>query len=163
VNLKALVYNLHSIRRYLNSRAGATSTSETGDSKRPKILAIVKANAYGHGAVPVARTLAKAGADWLGVTCSAEGIELRDGSVRKPILLLTGFWEGEEKRVIKNKLTPTITRCEQLKLLDRAAKQARVAPFSFHLKIDSGMNRLGILPSDIPRFVEVLADCRHLR
>src|SRR6185295_16798418 len=148
---------------HLDSRAGAASNIGGAHSESRKILAIVKANAYGHGAVPVARTLARAGADWLGVTCSAEGIELRDGGVRKPILLLTGFWEGEEKRIIKNNLTPTVTRCEQLALLDRAVARARVAPFPFHLKIDSGMNRLGISPSDIPCFAQTLAGCRHLR
>src|SRR3954465_12806607 len=110
VNLKALVHNFRAIRQHLDSRAGATAKIDGKDSQAPKILAIVKANAYGHGAVPVARTLAKAGADYLGVTCSAEGIELREGGVHKPILLLTGFWDGEENSVIKNKLTPTITR-----------------------------------------------------
>ena len=159
VRLGALVHNLRSIQRHLASRAKPAGSR----SVRPKILAVVKANAYGHGAVPVARALARAGADWLGVTCSAEGIELRDGGIRKPILLLTGFWEGEEKRLLKHRLTPAVTRCEQLWLLERAAARARRGPLSFHLKIDSGMNRLGISPSDVASFAQTLAGCPHLR
>ena len=155
VDLRALAHNLRSIRRRL-----ATGRKSAGSrSKPPQVLAVVKANAYGHGAVPVARALAKSGADWFGVTCSAEGIELREGGVRNPILLLTGFWEGEEKRIIQHNLTPAVTRCEQLLLLERAAARARLRkPFSFHLKIDSGMNRLGISPSDVPCFAKTLAE-----
>ena len=159
VRLGALVHNLRSIQRHLASRAKPAGSR----SARPKILAVVKANAYGHGAVPVARALARAGADWLGVTCSAEGIELREGGIRKPILLLTGFWEGEEKHLLKHRLTPAVTRCEQLWLLERAAARARRGPLSFHLKIDSGMNRLGISPSDVASFAQTLAGCPHLR
>jgi alanine racemase len=159
VKLSALAHNLRSIQRRLASRRKATGAR----LERPKILSVVKANAYGHGAVPVARALAKAGSDWFGVTCSAEGIELREGGIRKPILLLTGFWEGEEKRVVQHDLTPAVTRCEQLPLLERAAARARRGRFSFHLKIDTGMNRLGLSPSDVPCFARALADCPHLR
>jgi alanine racemase len=158
VKLGALASNLRSIQRHLEKQSRASGSR----AKLPKILAVVKANAYGHGAVPVARALAKAGAEWFGVTCSAEGIELREGGLRKPVLLLTGFWPGEEKRIIKNRLTPTVTRCEQLQLLERAAARSGREPFPFHLKIDSGMNRLGISPSDIPCFARTLADCPHL-
>jgi alanine racemase len=158
VKLGALTHNLRAIRRHLVSRR-----KEAGAKAAPRILAVVKANAYGHGAVPVARALGKAGADWFGVTCSAEGIELREGGIRKPILLLTGFWEGEERRVLQHDLTPAVTRCEQLWLLERAAARARRGPAAFHLKIDSGMNRLGISPADVPCFARTLASCPHLR
>ena len=85
VRLGALTHNIKAIRRYINANGGPN-----GGTAR-KILAIVKANAYGHGSVPVSRALARAGADWFGVTCTAEGIELREGKIRKPILVLTGF------------------------------------------------------------------------
>src|SRR3990170_8844522 len=138
VSLTALEANLRAMRRHIGTQR--------------KILAVVKGNAYGHGAVPVSKALARAGADWFGVTCSGEGIELREGGIRKPILLLTGFWEGEEKHLLKHRLTPAVTRCEQLWLLERAAARARRGPLLFHLKIDSGMNRLGIAPPDVPCF-----------
>ena len=88
----------------------------------PKILAVVKSNAYGLGAVPISKALQKAGADWFGVTCANEGIELREAGIRKPILVLTGFWPGEEKRLMQNRLTPTVTRLEDVRHLERAAK-----------------------------------------
>src|SRR5579862_5664195 len=105
IRLGALTRNLRAIRKRVNPPG-------TPRAVQRKILAVVKANAYGHGAVPVSRALAKAGADWFGVTSTAEGIELREGKIRKPILVLTGFWPGEEKRLIQNNLTPAITRCE---------------------------------------------------
>src|ERR1700686_2966526 len=89
IRLGALKRNLRAIQKRVNPPG-------TPRSARRKILAVVKANAYGHGAVPVARALADAGTEWFGVTCSAEGMELRRGGIRNRILLLTGFWPGEE-------------------------------------------------------------------
>ena len=133
VSLKALEHNLKVVRRHIGPK--------------PEILAVVKSNGYGLGAVPVAKTLQKAGANRFGVTCGDEGIELRESGIRKPILVLTGFWPGEEARFIKNHLTPTVTRLEDVRHLERAAKAARVkSRLRFHLKVNTGMNRLGILP-----------------
>ena len=156
IRLSALAHNIKAIRRHIDS-------GETRSAKGPqrKILAVVKANAYGHGAVPVSRALAKAGADWFGVTSTAEGIELREGKIRKPILVLTGFWPGEEKRLIQHDLTPAITRCEQLRFLERAAARAR-RRVKFHVKFQTGMNRLGLSPGDVPCFARTLAASPHL-
>ena len=148
VSLGALTHNLRAIRRHVNPRVRRAG-------ERRKILAVIKSNAYGHGIVPVARALSRARADWFGVTCSAEGAELRESGIREPILILTGFWAGEEQRILEHNLTPAIMRAEQLKLLEQAAarsRRARRGPVGFHLKIDSGMNRLGIAPSEIPAF-----------
>ncbi|MGC2332121.1 MAG: alanine racemase [Candidatus Acidiferrales bacterium] len=150
VSLKAIAKNLAVIRRHIGPK--------------PKILAVVKANAYGLGAVPVSKALAKAGADRFGVTCQNEGIELRDAGIRKPILVLTGFWPGEEKNFIRYGLTPTVTRLEDVRHLERAAKAARAkSPLRFHLKINTGMNRLGLPADEIDAFTSVLADCRHIQ
>jgi len=162
INLSALADNFRAIRKYVNP---------PGERLREprKVLAVVKGNAYGHGAAPVAKALAKAGAEWFGVTCSAEGIELREAGIKNPILLMTGFWPGEERRIVEHRLTTAVTRCEQLPLLQRAAaavsRSARRAskPVEFHLKIDSGMNRLGIAPGDVDCFARQLAQCKHLR
>jgi len=86
ISTTAIAKNLAVIRKHIGPK--------------PKILAVVKANAYGLGAVPVSKALAKAGADRFGVTCQNEGIELREAGIRKPILVLTGFWPGEEKSFI---------------------------------------------------------------
>jgi alanine racemase len=156
IRLSALAHNMKAIRRHVNSGAAGAGSQSTR-----KILAVVKANAYGHGAVPVARALGRAGADWFGVTCTAEGIELRNGKIRKPILVLTGFWPGEEKRLLEYDLTPAITRCEQLRMLERAAARMR-RRVKFHVKFQTGMNRLGLSPGDVTCFARTLASCPHI-
>jgi len=160
ISLKAIVKNLQVIRTHIGPR--------------PKILAVVKSNAYGLGAVPIAKTLQKAGVEWFGVTCANEGIELREAGIRKRILVLTGFWPGEEKRLIQNNLTLTVTRVEDVHHLERAAKslngkspigkskRGKSGRVPFHLKINSGMNRLGISPPEMEAFAVALADCRHI-
>src|SRR6202140_1467081 len=158
VSLSALTHNLRAIRNHVNPKGTR--------APRRKILAVIKSNAYGHGIVPVARALSKVRADWFGVTCSAEGAELRESGIREPILILTGFWAGEEKRILENHLTPAIMSADQLRLLEKAASRPRKSPkgpVDFHLKIDTGMNRLGIPPSEIPAFARALADCPHVR
>ncbi len=159
VRLGALAQNLSALQRHMRE------TLPRG-SRGPLILAVVKANAYGHGAVPVARALAKAGADWFGVACTAEGAELRNGGIRKPILVMGGFWPGEEKHLLAYRLTPAITRLDQLCHLERAAardRRGQRARIGFHLKVDSGMNRLGISPQEVDALARILPDCPHLR
>ena len=157
VSASALAHNLRAIRDFVNPP----------DEKRKaprKVLSIVKGNGYGHGGPQVAKILEKAGSDWFGVTCTNEGIDVRKAGVRKPILVLTSFWPGEETNLLKYDLTPVIHRCEQLKALDRAAaKRSPRKPVSFHLKIDTGMNRLGIATSDVECFAGRLVKCKHLR
>src|ERR1700683_94151 len=150
VSLAAIARNLRTVRKHVGTKT--------------QILAVVKSNAYGLGAVPVAKALQKAGAERFGVTCANEGIELRESGIRKPILVLTGFWPGEEHRLIKNRLTPAVTRLEDVRHLERAAKAARgKSRLRFHLKINTGMNRLGILPSELEAFASALADSRHIQ
>src|SRR3989440_339604 len=157
VSLGALAYNLEAIRKYVNP------VQEKRKSPR-KILSIVKGNGYGHGGPQVAKALEKAGSDWFGVTCTDEGIAVREAGVRKPILVLTGFVPGEETRLLRHDLTAVIHRCDQLPLLERAAARSGGRKrASFHLKIDTGMNRLGIAPTDIECFARQLGKCKHLQ
>jgi alanine racemase len=154
VSLGALAYNLEAIRKYVNPPHEKRKTPR-------KILCIVKGNGYGHGGPEVARALEKAGSDWFGVTCTDEGIAVRQNGVRKPILVLTSFVPGEESRLVEHDLTAVIHRCEQLELLNRAAAHRggkKATPF--HLKIDTGMNRLGVASSDMDCFARQL--CKHL-
>jgi alanine racemase len=165
VDLGALSENFRSIRKFVNPPEEKRKTPR-------KILCIVKGNGYGHGGPQVAKALEKAGSDWFGVTCTEEGIAVREAGVRKPILVLTSFWPGEESRLIEHDLTAVIHRCEQLKQLDRAAarsgrplgrsRSAARRKVLFHLKMDTGMNRLGIAPSDVECFARELAKCKHL-
>lgn len=170
IHTRALESNLRAIRRHLDSGASAQARShaqqgkETVKRKRVQILAVVKGDGYGHGAVGAAMAFAKAGADWFGVTCAAEGAELRESGVRKPILVLTGFWDGEEESLIEFNLTPAVTHCSQVLRLERAARARRLrGPLGFHLKIDTGMNRLGISPESVDCLARTLHDCPHLR
>ena len=153
ISIADILHNLRVIRRQVGTQR--------------KILAVVKANAYGLGSVPISRALARAGTEWLGVTCSREGIELREAGIRKRILVLTGFWPGEEEILLLHGLTPTVTRVDQLRPLEkvaaRAAGRKRNFRAPFHLKINTGMNRLGIEPRDVDAFAKELERCPHLK
>src|SRR5271154_229638 len=157
VSLGALAENFRAIRKFVNP------PEEKRKAPR-KILCIVKGNGYGHGGPQVAKALEKAGSDWFGVTCTEEGIAVREAGVRGPVLILTSFVAGEEKRLLEHDLTPVIHRCEQLAALDKAAgRRGSRKPAGFHLKIDTGMNRIGIAPSDVECFARELGKCKHLR
>ncbi|MGH9914443.1 MAG: alanine racemase, partial [Pyrinomonadaceae bacterium] len=107
------------------------------------VMAVVKANAYGHGAVECARRLAREGADWFGVAILEEAITLRESGIKEPILVLGGIWPGQEEASIKYHLTPVIYRFDRLKSLERAVRAARMQ-IDVHIKIDTGMGRLGL-------------------
>jgi alanine racemase len=157
VSLGALAHNLEAIRKYVNP------PEEKRKSPR-KILSIVKGNGYGHGGPQVAKALEKAGSDWFGVTCTDEGIAVRQAGVRKPILLLTSFVPGEESRLVEHDLTAVIHRCEQLESLNRAAaRRGGKKAVPFQLKVDTGMNRLGIATGDVECFARQLGKCKHLQ
>src|SRR5947207_12486518 len=157
VSLGALAHNLAAIRNYVNP---------PGEKRKAprKIPSIVKGNGYGHGGPQVAKALERAGSDWFGVTCTDEGIAVRQNGVRKPILVLTSFVPGEESRLVEQDLTAVIHRCEQLELLNRAAaRRGGRKRVPFHLKIDTGMNRLGVSSTDMDCFARQLGKCKHLQ
>ncbi len=126
------------------------------------ICAIVKADGYGHGAVESARALELEGARWFGVTSLDEAIPLREADIRGRILLMTGFWRGEEEEIVRLGLTPTIWEVAQIDLLERAAARVGVARHAVHLKVDTGMGRLGVAPEDLPRVCAALKASPHL-
>jgi len=127
-----------------------------------EVMCVVKADAYGHGALEVTRVLAGEGARWFAVSSVDEGVQLRAAGIVEPqILVMGGFLPDEGDRLVQHHLSPAIHSIEQLRALDQLAAGAG-APIPFHLKIDSGMNRLGTLaaPAEI---VKVLAQARHVR
>ena len=91
------------------------------------VCAIVKADAYGHGAVECARALEQEGSRWFGVTSLDEAIPLREADIRGRILLMTGFWRGEEAEIVRLKLTPTVWEPGQIALFEKAAAALKVA------------------------------------
>lgn len=126
-----------------------------------RYMAVVKADAYGHGAIKCAERLEQEGADWFGVALPEEGVELRKNGIKKPILSF-GFYEGQEPLVLENRLTPVIFRLELAKKIDRAAKE-RGLTADVHIKVDTGMNRVGVRCDEFKDFVEKLKEFRHLR
>jgi len=148
VSLAALRHNFRTVQRRIGTGVD--------------ICAIVKADAYGHGAVECARALEQEGAGWFGVTSLDEAIPLRDGGVRGRILLLTGFWRGEEEEIVRLKLTPTVWETAQIELLEKAAASIGVRQHAVHLKVDTGMGRLGVAPEDLPGVCSALKSSPHL-
>lgn len=110
------------------------------------VCAVVKANAYGHGAVECARALEAAGAQWFGVTTTMEGVRLREAGIKARILLMTGFWRGEQAALIDHQLTPAIWEWWQVGALESELVKRNAGPQSFavHIKVDTGMARLGV-------------------
>lgn len=117
-----------------------------------RVMAVVKADAYGHGAVTVARTLALAGADWFGVATVEEALELRAAGVSQPILLLGGLYMSDPAHLIEYCLTPTLSSTARLDTYSECARRFG-KPIEFHLKIDTGMGRLGLPPDRLKAFV----------
>ncbi|HXI22372.1 MAG TPA: alanine racemase [Pyrinomonadaceae bacterium] len=127
-----------------------------------KILAAVKANAYGHGAVECARRLESEGADWFGVALPEEGIELRQAGITRPILCLGGFWPEQETALLEHKLTAVAYRLDTIESLDCAARAANTTA-NVHLKIDTGMGRLGVRADAVSEFCDALTRFKHIR
>ena len=126
------------------------------------VCAVVKADAYGHGAVECSQALEADGAKWLGVTSLDEAIPLRDAGVRANILLMTGFWRREESEIVRLHLTPTVWEPWQIESLDRAAASLGVGQQPVHLKVDTGMGRLGVGVDQLPGVLDVLRAAKHL-
>ena len=118
-----------------------------------QLMVVVKANAYGHGAILVARALERAGVQFLGVALIEEGLELRNAGVAAPILVLGGSYEGGYQQMLQHQLVPTIFRPEHVVELAKAAKSAGVSVVA-HLKVDTGMGRIGVLPEELPGFLD---------
>ena len=123
---------------------------------------MVKADAYGHGAVECSRALESEGARWFGVTSLDEGIPLRDAGIGGRILLMTGFWRGEEEEIARLRLTPTVWEPGQIEVLEKAAGKLGLGGLPIHLKVDTGMGRLGVAPEDLPQIIAALKSSPHL-
>ena len=111
--------------------------------KGVKLLAVVKADAYGHGAIPVSLKLEKLGVEYLGVAIPEEGVELRKGGVKAPILILGGIFGRDADRIFRFHLTPVVFRKDSLQVLSKEAERRR-RNVRVHLKVDTGMGRLGV-------------------
>lgn len=123
-----------------------------------KVLAVVKADAYGHGVVPVATRLEEDGVDGFGVALAEEGLELREAGIRAPIVVLNGVYGGAHADVLEAGLAPVVYDLGQIEAFDRAAPDR---PYRVHVKIDTGMSRLGVPMRELEHFLDGLS--RHPR
>ncbi len=148
INLNALAENFRLIRERVGQDV--------------KIMSVVKANAYGHGAVECARRLEQEGTDWFGVALPEEAIELREAGITNPILTLGGFWHGQEEAILFHRLTPVIFRIDMLEALDRLAKDKRTTA-DVHIKIDTGMGRFGVRYDAVGDFINAISQFKNIR
>ncbi len=148
IDLSALRANYRALRAYTN---GA------------KIMAVVKADAYGHGAVTVAHTLREEGCLHFGVATLEEARELRKAGLEERIYLLGGFFVEQAETIVALNLIPSIFDLSLIEPLDRAAERQGRRPFVAHMKIDTGATRLGILPAQLPRAIDLLRGAHSLQ
>lgn len=141
INLGNLAFNFQSVKDFINEDV--------------ELMAVVKADAYGHCAVECAKKLEEIGIDWFGVALPEEGFELRQNGISKPILCLGSFWEGQEEMLLQNNLTPVIYQIEKAKLYNQAAKKLGVIGKA-HIKVDTGMGRIGVRFDEVKSFAEQL-------
>lgn len=147
IDLDNLAFNFRSVKGFV------------GDNVR--YMAVVKADAYGHGAIECARLLEREGADWFAVAILEEAIQLRDTGIKKPVLCLNGFWPGQEEAGMQFGVTPVvfdIAAAERISQIARARQEsARV-----HVKVDTGMGRVGVPFTEVSEFAERLASIPNL-
>lgn len=148
IDLAALYANFRSIKAFVGENT--------------KIMAVVKANAYGHGSVECSKVLVAGGVDWLGVALVEEAVDLRSAGIVTPILCLGGVWPGQEQILLDHNLTPAIFRIEDAHRLNAAAKNAdRV--IQIHVKVDTGMGRVGVRAEEFGDFLNGVAGLGNIR
>ncbi len=139
INLSNLIHNLNQVRQFVSPEC--------------KILAVVKANAYGHGIIEVSKAFQQAGVDMFGVAHVEEGIRLREAGIHKGILVLGGIHEDYASEIIKWKLTPVVYTGSLVAALSKAATEAGVTQ-PVHIKVETGMGRIGVEPENTVMFAE---------
>ena len=127
-----------------------------------RVLSVVKADAYGHGAREVARALAAAGSESFGVATLEEGVELRAAGIRSPILVLAGVYPEQLGEFIQHRLTPAICETEAFKQLEKEARRRGVT-LNFHLKVDTGMGRIGLPSAEVERWLPEMGQLESLK
>ncbi len=148
INLKNYSYNFNSVKKIIGPYV--------------KIMAVVKANAYGHGAVAIAKQATKLGASYLGVVCMYEAKQLRAAEIKTPILILNYTDPASVSEALDLNLTLNVMDKEVLTALDRyAGRKNKIA--KIHVKIDSGMHRAGLVPDEALRFIPTVENYKYVR
>jgi alanine racemase len=147
IDLNSLAFNFRSVKEFVGNDI--------------RYMAVVKADAYGHGAVACAKRLEAEGVDWFGVAIPEEGVELRSAGISKPILCLGGFWQGQETLLFEYDLATVIYSTGMAESLNNAAFEHNTIA-KIHLKIDTGMGRVGFTLSEIDAFIEKALKLKNL-
>lgn len=142
IDLDAIAFNVAAFKRHVGERV--------------KIIAVVKANAYGHGAVPVAKTALQAGAAMLAVHRAIEGAELRQAGIQAPILIMGYTPPDGAELIVQQRLTPSLMTIEFAQALSERASASGVR-IPVHVKVDTGMSRYGLMPEEVVDFLRALA------
>ncbi len=145
INLKNAQHNFNEVKKVLDNQ---------------KILCIVKGNAYGHGLTKMAHFFEKIGADYLGVAIPEEGITLRNSGIKIPILVLSSITDEQISMCIDNNLTMTVPSDKKLMKVDNEAKKLNKIA-NIHLKIDTGMGRIGVHYSRVNKFLPIINKCKN--
>lgn len=148
INLDAVEKNVRSLKAHIG--------------KETKLMAVVKDDAYGHGALEVSRSALSGGADYLGVVSVKEGLELREGGVSAPTLVLGRTWKWEIEDAIRENLEISVFEEETAFLIDDYAKSSDKTVGIF-IKVDTGMGRLGILPDDLTEVIKKISSLKNIR
>jgi alanine racemase len=148
VDLDALAWNFRAVRERLGPGV--------------KVMGVVKADAYGHGAPECARRLEAEGADWFGVATPEEAFALRRAGVKRPVLSFGGFWEGQAGPCVAEGIVPVVYRLDMAEAFDAAARAAGVNA-DVHVKVDTGMGRLGVRFDEAAEFAEALRAFGNIR
>lgn len=163
IDLDAIVENYSTLLSLQACRSGRLIPGATPpvsgllEGLRPRLIPVVKADAYGHGAVPVARALAECGAGCLAVALVEEGALIREAGLTVDILVLEGAWPGQEPEVIRQRLIPAVQSPAEIERLNRVALESkRMLPV--HLKVDTGMVRMGVWWENPGPVLTALAD-----
>jgi len=147
INLGAISHNVAAIRKRIGNKRG--------------LMAVVKADGYGHGAVEVSRVALRSGADSLGVALPEEGQLLREAGIEAPILVLGLIQPEEAYKVVNFRLAQTVTSIELLRALDQEGHKASTE-VKVHVKVDTGMGRIGVKPEEAVSFIRKVKSFKSL-
>lgn len=147
IDLSAVRYNFDQIKRLVSDNV--------------KIMAVVKANAYGHGIVEVSKTLVSCGVDYLGVATMDEAVRLRQNKVKKPILVLGSILPHEIKAAFKYDVALTLCNSELLRELNKFAQRKKIRA-KIHVKVDTGMGRIGVWHKEAFSFIKWLLGYKNV-
>ncbi len=148
VNLDCIEHNILEFKKYLKKDA--------------KLFAVVKADAYGHGAVMIAPVLLASGVDFLGVSSIDEGLQLRENDIEAPILVLGAVPVWSFDRAAQNNISVSVFSDEHIEACRQTYEKLKIKP-KVHVKIDTGMNRIGVRPENAAEFIKKIQNCEFIK